>query len=277
MLISFTIVNDGILSSYKLPVSLGDPSHLKDELHSLQFTNFSFTSSPSNSVHFPTSVSILALTSSHILLASTLPSQDIILHIWDVQLAVMLASYSLPIPSSLSSAPTLHLSLISDMDNFGREDSKINNPQQKVVLSSQAYLLISSLPLPVSGLKSCRQNEFTGAGVETNLTTVLFTISYTVPKVSTIAAAVGRGHVSGPFLKNSQSSPTWGSPTKQQIANEMGKDSLLAAIRDAIRDGRPQAAEMAFLNWASNLQGAGEDGVCSFIFSSMPLVDVSLS
>ena len=186
---------------------------------------------------------------------------------------MLLASHSLPIPSSLSSASNLRLCLVS---NSYVTLGKSQNLEQQVVLSGQAYLLVSSVPLPTSGPKSRKQNEFTGAGVEFKLTTAVVTIPYTVPKVSTIAAAVGRGHVSGPWLKDVKSSAVWNDPTKPQTVDDVEKNLMLAAVRDAVRDGRPQAAEVAFLNWTSTLKERTDD-VCPFVFSFASRVDVVIS
>jgi hypothetical protein len=70
---------------------------------SLALAGLSFLRTPSSLTPIDRfSVSTIALTSSHVLLAGISLSQVIILLLWDLQFSVLLASHSLSIPSTLS-------------------------------------------------------------------------------------------------------------------------------------------------------------------------------
>lgn len=194
------------------------------------------------------------MTSSHVLLASTLPSQEVVLHIWDLRFAVLFSSLTFSIPSSLSST-ALHLTLLGS-ENYQSvpKPQKDYNPQREF-LSGQAYLILSSTP-SYSRARNLMDKQ------ETTLTAVVFAVPYTVPRMSTIAAAMGRGALSKRWLKNEDKLD---SATKDSAA-EMMRNDLLSSLRHALQDGRVQAAEATFMKWTSSLAGK-EDNVCLPVYS----------
>ncbi len=154
---------DGTLSSYR--ISLDKVSVLSAPLH---LTGFSFISSSSK---LP--VSLLALTSSHVLLAAV-AAREITILLWDVQFSVLLASHTLSIPSILS-ASTLHIRLVQGVQNESKDHTQV---------LGQAILILSSE---------------TG---DKKTTSLLLVVPYSVPTASTIAGAMGRGSAGKKWLRN---------------------------------------------------------------------------
>ncbi|KAF8805835.1 hypothetical protein BYT27DRAFT_7191996 [Phlegmacium glaucopus] len=175
------------------------------------------------------SVSTLALTSSHVLLAgiSSL-SQEIVLLLWDLQFSVLLASNTHHMPSSLSSFP-LHIQLILGPQTVTKTRTQV---------TGQALLIISSLP---------RKEENEKAGTEYKSTTKIFVVPYTVPSTSTVSAALGLGGASENWLRGSDEQYSSVKPT----AAETSRAKLLSTIRSAVEGGQGQAATAAFMKWAS--------------------------
>lgn len=69
-------------------------------------------------------------------------------------------------------------------------------------------------------------------------------VPFSVPTLSTIAAAMGRGDVGKKWL---------GSSEQQTQKSELDKSraKLLDTMRSGMQGGRPQAAVAAFMKWAS--------------------------
>ncbi|KAF9478651.1 hypothetical protein BDN70DRAFT_879661 [Pholiota conissans] len=200
---------DGTLSSCRItPEKL---VHLPKYLH---LTGFSFISASSK---LP--ASLLALTSSHVLLAAAM-SQEIILLLWDVQFSVLLASHTLPIPSALSSS-TLHVRLIHGAQS---QNAKHTQAQGHVVL------ILSS------------------DAAEHKTTSMLIAVPYSVPVTSTIAAAMGKGAAGKKWLRAVDAEKPSGS--NKESPEEVARVKLLATMRTAMQAGRPQAAVAAFTKWA---------------------------
>ena len=239
-------------------------SFLSNRNQPLRMANFSWLAPSPSSLRPP--VATMSLTSSHVLLATT-SSDEIILLIWDLQFGVLLASYNLSIPSPLSSSSALHLNLTADQENLCKPPPKTEVLQNSPV-SGQAYLLVSSMP-----------PSRKGAQKESKVTSVVFVVPYTVPRFSTIAAAMGCGAVSRQWLKDENSTLKDETTTKHggKAADDAAKDKLLPSLYTALQEGRTQAAEAMFLKWASTIQGNEEETVCSlgpypYILIDIPVV-----
>ena len=176
------------------------------------------------------SVSTLALTSSHVLLAGFSLSQEIIILLWDLQFSVLLASHTLSLPSSLSSS--LYFQLILGPQNVTKTHAQV---------SGQALLILSSLP------PSSPPGKVEKASAEYKSTSVLFVVPYTVPSTATISAALGLGGASDKWLRGLDNHSSSIKPT----AVEMSRAKLLTSIRSAVDGGRGQAAAAAFIKWVS--------------------------
>ena len=199
-------------NSYRL--SSESPTHLSSPIH---LSGFSFLSTSSEY-----SVSLLALTSSHVLLAAV-ASQEINLLLWDLQFSVLLSSHTLSVPSALSSSQ-LHIRLFPGSQTTTKNQTYV---------AGQAILILSSIPTQDSSTKS---------------TSVILVVPYSVPATSTIAAALGRGGASKKWLRDSEEQTSSESVTPS--AEETARANLLATMRTAMQGGRPQAAVAAFMKWA---------------------------
>lgn len=232
---------DGSWHSYQLSASIEPepsfttPAQLSP---SLALAGLSFLPTPNSSAQINGfSVSIVALTSSHVLLAgiSSL-SQEIVVLLWDLQFSVLLASHTLPMPSTLLSSP-LYIQLVLGPQILTKTRTQV---------TGQALLILSSLPpSPVPGKGKRKEKEKVAA--EYKSTTVLFVVPYTVPSFSTVSAALGLGGVSERWLRGSDEQ---GSPVKP-TADEANRVKLLSTIRSAVEGGQGQAAAAAFMQWAS--------------------------
>ncbi|KIM35166.1 hypothetical protein M413DRAFT_20795 [Hebeloma cylindrosporum] len=217
-------------SSYKRPNKTNEFVSVAvqaDGLHVLDLSGFSFLSTSSK---YP--VSLLALTSSHVLLAAV-ASQEINLLLWDMQFSVLLSSHTLAVPSALSSSQ-LHIRLLPGSQTPTKNQTHV---------AGQAILIVSSMPTPDSPTKS---------------TSVLLVVPYSVPTTSTIAAAMGRGGAGKKWIRASEERTS--SESEQLSAEEMARVNVLATMRTAMQGGRPQAAVAAFMKWAPQ-----NDEVCLLI------------
>ena len=235
-IINHKIAADGSWYSYQLSASI-EPESLPPPPAQisppLALSGLSFLLTPNSLTSIDRfSVSTLALTSSHVLLAGISLSQEIILLLWDLQFSVLLASHTLSIPSTLSSS--LYIQLV-----LGPQTLTKTNVQ----VTGQALLILSSLP--PSSLPGKDKEK---VGGEYKSTSVLFVVPYTVPSTATISAALGLGGASAKWLHglNDQSSSV--KPTEA----ERIRAKLLTAIRSAVEGGRGQAAAAAFIKWVSH-------------------------
>ncbi|PBK67026.1 hypothetical protein ARMSODRAFT_1020992 [Armillaria solidipes] len=167
------------------------------------------TSETLNLAHL-TSPSILALNTSHILLAgiTSNPDRKIALLLWDLRFSVLLASHSLSIPSGSEDKTTLSL----------------------VSASSEVLLIVS--PGPSEKVKSTSRSS-------------VLVVPYAVPASSTIANAMGRASSAAPWLAKR--------PSTSQL--DRSQEALLAEMRSAMEQGRPQSASMAFSKWEKKAKG----------------------
>lgn len=159
----------GVWSSYNLSVTpstvTASPLCSPVPLYYLSFISSSGYSSP----HCP-EISILALTSSHVLLASMPYGQsEIVLLIWDMQYGIVLAEHRFPCPSHLHHGQQRGVAM--ELAASGSPD--------------QALLVLH----PAAGKHD-----------QTRATSVLV-VPYTVPKTSTIANALGRAAATQQWIR----------------------------------------------------------------------------
>ena len=236
------IASDGLWHSYQLsssiePESFSTPLAQISPPLALAGLSFLLTSNSLKSIE-RFSVSTLALTSSHVLLAGLSLSQEIIILLWDLQFSVVLASHSLSLPSSLSSP--LYFQLVLGPQTLTKTHAQV---------TGQALLILSSLP------PSSLSGKVEKASAEHKSTSVLFVVPYTVPSTATISAALGLGRASGKWLRGLDNHTSSVKPT----AAESSRAKLLTTIRSAVDGGRGQAAAAAFIKWVSQ----DEDGETS--------------
>ncbi|KAF8632319.1 hypothetical protein AX15_001941 [Amanita polypyramis BW_CC] len=194
------------------------------------------------------SVALLPLTSSHVLLVGVSSSSpEIVLHIWDLQYFVLLASHILPVPSSFAStSSTVSITLAS----FPSSPPSIllSTTPKSTLINSQALLIISPpspMPTITKSIVKSKPKSSTAATLST-----IFVVPYVIPRVSTIANAMGRARASS----------AWISLPENQQQNESGdgavhggldksRKEVLKAMSAAMDGKRPQAANEAFFKW----------------------------
>jgi hypothetical protein len=185
---------------------------------SINLTSLSFISSPKRH-RSSDEISILSLGSFHVLLAgiSMSPTPEIVFLLWDLQYSVLLASNSLPIPSTLS---------------YPKESSI----RLSLVLANASHVLLMLTPASNSpGAKSQSYSSSSRSSV--------LVLPCTVPATSTISNAMG--HVADGIRWLAKNSPLRSSPSEHGPARE----KLLKTMRTAIEQNRPAAASKAFFEW----------------------------
>ncbi|KAG6861980.1 hypothetical protein C0995_009164 [Termitomyces sp. Mi166 len=204
---------DGTWHSYRLepkddnsiePISISGPFGL---------TGLSFISKASSSEE----VSLLSLGSSHVLLSALTDSSapEIVLLLWDLQYSVLLASQSLPIPSTLSQVKdvTVKLTLVP-------------------ASSSQALLVLSA------------HTTDAGRKIEgTSLRSSVLVVPFTCPAKSTIANALGQASSGAKWIAQTASSSV------AIPSHDPAKAKVLSTMRAAMEKNLPQAANVAFFEW----------------------------
>ncbi|PPQ94798.1 hypothetical protein CVT25_007435 [Psilocybe cyanescens] len=217
---------DGSWSSYRLPA--GPSSSLTELSPPFRLSNLSFISQPSKY-----SVSTLALTSSHVLLAAV-ASHDLVLLLWDLQFSVLLASHTLPVPSALGPASSIHIRLIPGSQTLTKTETQA---------IGQVIFILSSMPAKETPASEKEKEKENKSGAKTS--SVLVVVPYSVPVMSTIAAAMGKGDAGAKWLHAAEEGGKG-----QQSAEETARAKLLGTMRAAMQGGRPQAAVAAFMKWA---------------------------
>ncbi|KAG2013070.1 hypothetical protein CC2G_010007 [Coprinopsis cinerea AmutBmut pab1-1] len=203
----------------------------------LRLNNFSFAAlkAAKSSAKATSPLSIVALTSSHVLLAATSPSSsDIHIQVWDLQYSVLLATHTLPVPAAFASTP-LNL-------RFGTHRPVL--PSSSSPLSAvygQAVLVLS--PASSSKQESSAQN----------VTSSVLVVPYAVAAQSTIAAALGRAGVTKQWLKPMADSAAAG---QGKSPADSAKSKMLNAVRTALEGGRTKTAESTFSSWLTEAETA---------------------
>lgn len=162
-------------------------------------------------------ISILSLGSSFVLLAGITrsPTRELALFLWDLQYSVLLASHTMPIPSSLSQVDKggLTLDLVS-----------VSNTQATLVLTPGL-----STKAKTAESSSLRSN--------------VLVVPFTAPTSSTIANAIGRASDGAKWLVRHEVSPYHSDLDPTQTA-------LLKSMRAMMDQNRPEAASTTFFEWA---------------------------
>ena len=178
----------------------------------LRLGDLSFLSSSNE-----TEVSILSLTSSHVLLASfTGPTsgRKIALLLWDLQFSVLLASRTVPIPSNVG-GDKLALSLVDAMP------------------SSNVLLVLTPSPSHPERRKSSGN---------TSATSIVLVVPIVVPPSSSVANAMGKAFAGVAWLAKEHGS-------EGPVQHEPGRRKVLSEMRSAMEKNRPQNANDAFFTW----------------------------
>ncbi|KAF7775824.1 hypothetical protein Agabi119p4_4217 [Agaricus bisporus var. burnettii] len=168
----------------------------------------------------PSVPSLLALTSSHALLASSTPQGDIALLLWDTQYSILLASHLLPIPSSLSpQSSSLDATLLSPS-------------AAGITAGSQQAILSISQPMSDADGKTSRKTN-------------VYVVPYSIPARSTLANVIGRSNDGAKWLASNEliTKDIHESPA------EAAKSKLISDIRIAVGQNRPEAANELFTRW----------------------------
>ncbi|KAF8638582.1 hypothetical protein AX17_002124 [Amanita inopinata Kibby_2008] len=229
--------------------------------------NLGFSQNPSLSSK---SIALLPLTSSHVLLAGRSASAaEIIIHIWDLQYSIVIASHVLPLPASYispSSSASISISLIPSYPSSDPASTSTSATKEKAALvDSQALLIISpssSLDVRVPNGTSKSKTKKSRPSNMAPLPTTLFAIPYIVPRTSTIANAMGRASATAQWIEPAENNDD----DKQNDSAEgvvyqkmdQTRKDVLQAMRTAMEGKRPQAANEAFYQWEKNQRHAAE-------------------
>lgn len=213
------LLRDGIWQAYQLSCS---SNTFLTSLETIKLRSVSFVASSkaASDTKSPSSheVALLALGSSHVLLAATAhPSRDLVLHIWDLAFSVLLATQTITLPSALAEEKRISIALAP-------------------AGAGQCVLVLS--PAGVSG------------SARSNARSTVYVVPYSCPPASTIAHAMGRAEASKTWLAQH------GGAAHGQ-AHEPKRAKLLKTIEGALASNRPQAADEAFAKWfdAEGLKG----------------------
>ncbi|KAG6812938.1 hypothetical protein H0H92_015258 [Tricholoma furcatifolium] len=205
------LTRDGTWSCYRIEPTDSGSCELSAISEPIRLTGLSFASKTSST----TEVSLLSLTSSHVLLAALTasPTPEIILLLWDLQYSVLLTSYSVPIPSTLTHTKDIKVTLVP-------------------ASTSQALLVLSPLTSDVK-----RKSQ------ETPSRSTILIVPFTCPATSTIANAMGRASSSAKWIEQA------GSSSVNVPPHDPTRMKVLAAMKTAMDKNLPQAANKAFFDW----------------------------
>ncbi|KAK2465927.1 hypothetical protein APHAL10511_001568 [Amanita phalloides] len=239
------MTTNGEWHSFTVDSSEGDPIGLSQDADPFQLKNLQF---PLDSRSQP--VTLLPLTSSHVLLAGiSSSSTEIIIHIWDLQYSVLLASHALPMPSAFMSpsSRTLSVALVPSLKSIPAKE-------KVTLIDSQALLVISASSTSTSKSKSKGKSKSNNT-----VATAVFVVPYVIPRASTVANALGR----------TSASTQWIAPRENDEINENmdgiiyseideGRRKVLQVMGLAIEGKRPQTANDAFFSWEQSHRQAAD-------------------
>ncbi|PVG03662.1 hypothetical protein CPB86DRAFT_810725 [Serendipita vermifera] len=169
-----------------------------------------------HNIHF-NSLSILSLTSSHLLVAGiTTKDPAIALLLWDTRFLTLLAERRVSIPASLSlaSPDEIRLQLVSSSDR-----------QSLLVVNSQLSTTLTDSPSSTKG--------------------VIFIIPHNVPATSSLANAIGKAQATNNWL-----APAPKPPQLQGVdPEEESREEVLQEIIQALDAGKVEEADRIFFDW----------------------------
>ncbi|RDB20161.1 hypothetical protein Hypma_012958 [Hypsizygus marmoreus] len=195
-------------------------------------------------------VSLLSLGSSHVLLSALTnsPTPEIVLLLWDLQYSVLLASQTLPVPSTLSQSKdvTIKMTLVP-------------------ATSSQALFVLSS-----QTSSSTRKSQAPPSRSS------ILVVPFSCPETSTIANAMGQVSASARWMEpvTSDSAPL---PVP---SDDPARTKMLATMQAAMEKNLPQAANVAFFEWEKRESKAksaarGGNGVLETNQTTLPALSYS--
>lgn len=163
---------------------------------------------------------IIAVGSSFVLFAGISGSDppDIVLLLWDIQYAVVIASQRFALPSTIVYSPK-------------------SPPMLELVPAS------SSLALLVLSTAVTSTSKRTASAVPGRSTVLV--VPFTAPTTSTIALAIGKARDTQKWLRKTQSD----NASRAIIGEDKRHLQVVQSVRKAVEQGRPQAAETAFFAW----------------------------
>ncbi|KDQ29589.1 hypothetical protein PLEOSDRAFT_1103600 [Pleurotus ostreatus PC15] len=215
------LFQNGSWYSYRLDAADAASISAAPGAEKLHLTSLSFATSPNASGE----TSLLSLGSSHVLLAGITAgsTREIVLLLWDVQYSVLLASHSLPIPSTISQSKDVAIRL------------------QLSLAKSHALLVLSPY------LASTTRKSLPGPSA---LRSSVLAVPFTVPAVSTIANAMGRGASGDRWLKKQSSD--------DGIQLGEARSQVLESMRYAVEKGQLKAVNDVFFEWVNKQKASGE-------------------
>jgi hypothetical protein len=163
------------------------------------------------------SLSILALTSSHLLVAGiTRKDPSIALLLWDTRLSTLLTERKHSIPTSLSSvAPEeIRLQLVSSNDR-------------------QSLLIVNS------------QRSVTATDSSSSSKAIIYIIPHNVPATSSLANAIGKAQATNNWLAPAPKPPQ----PQSTDPDEEKREEILQEIIEALNAGDVEQADRIFFDW----------------------------
>ncbi|KAF8489106.1 hypothetical protein JB92DRAFT_3014323 [Gautieria morchelliformis] len=163
--------------------------------------------------------SVISVGSSFVLLAgiSSDDPAELVLLLWDIQYSVVLATQRFPLPSTVGCSPKSPLIL-----------------ELVPVSRSQALLVLSPTIITTS--------TRTASAMASRSTVLVAPL--TIPPASTISLSMGKACDTRRWLRNLHTS------TQTMVSDEDGgRHRVMQSVRQALEQGRPDAAEAAFFSW----------------------------
>ncbi|KZT66048.1 hypothetical protein DAEQUDRAFT_813894 [Daedalea quercina L-15889] len=225
------LTRSGRWSFYRLTVSSSSTLSVSPLCSPIHLASLSFLPSGARSASHAHEISLLALTSSHVLLAGITVSQpEMVLLLWDTQYGVLLAEQRFPCPSHLHRGKErgVHMELVAS--------SSAAEPNQALLVLHPA--------------------DAKSQDSEDPRATSVLVVPLSVPKTSTIANALGRATIGQAWLRSEAD----GSQSRKGVHLTLDIGGLepeqvktLEAMLKAQEKGRTEQAER---HWAGYLEGA---------------------
>lgn len=198
---------------------------LPDSLH---LTSLSFISSSTSASPFSSEISILSLNTSHVLLAgiASSPSHpELVLLLWDLQYPVLLASQTLPIPSTLSRSKKRGVQITL-------------SGSQKSARAGQVLLVLSPQ------LASSETNE-------ADSRSSVLVVPVNVPPTSTIANAMGKAAAGAKWMAGARSGSSITASHDLVGLGDKQRD-VIKVLRDAALKKGASGAEEVLMKYIVN-------------------------
>ncbi|GJE84877.1 hypothetical protein PsYK624_009530 [Phanerochaete sordida] len=193
--------------------------------------NLSFSSEATHS--FSGEISILSLGSSHVLLAgvSSATPPELVFLLWDLQYSVVLASRTLPIPSTITRTKKQGIRL--------QLSGSTGGPQQAILILSPASA--PAIANGDSGLHSMTDDSAQRSSV--------LAIPLAVPASSSVANALGKTSATEKWTVHAATNVSQANLSSTNL--EAAQVKLLRAMRTAMEQKRVEAADELFFDWVA--------------------------